>query len=458
METIILKIIACSGIVLAFYHLFLAKESTFKFNRYFLLIGLIFSYCIPFFTIELAQKESEKPSIIFQQEIQQQVISSSSIVEKSFNYENYFIGIYLIITTFLILKILYSLFKIKNIKGKSLHYQNTNVKIIDKKGSPFSFWNTIYLSETDFKNNKIDEAIFLHEKIHLNEKHSLDILLVEILTAFTWLNPFIYLFKKAINNNHEFMVDREVIATTKNLRNYQELIFKEISKQQNYHLTHQLHFNNTKKRFIMMTKKNSKFAMAKKYVSVPAFAVLAFAFAEKVYANPTLSENSRIKQDSNNIQIFEKGKSNNQTEKNKIFSDTISPTKSVKQNIDKVDKESSTNQATVYDSNSKNIVNPEYPGGINQFRNELSKNFEGSVFPLTENGLHRAEINFTIEKDGSVTSISSIGNNEIFNKEATRVINKITENVKWKPATKDGEPIAYRFRLPLTMSFETFKK
>ena len=207
-----------------------------------------------------------------------------------------------------------------------------------------------------------------------------------------------------------------------------------------------------------MTKKNSKFAMAKKYVSVPAFAVLAFAFAEKVYANPTLSENSRIKQDSNNIQIFEKGKSNNQTEKNKIFSDTISPTKSVKQNIDKADKESSTNQATVYDSNSKNIVNPEYPGGINQFRNELSKNFEGSVFPLTENGLHRAEINFTIEKDGSVTSISSIGNNEIFNKEATRVINKITENVKWKPATKDGEPIAYRFRLPLTMSFETFKK
>lgn len=463
METIILKVIACSGIVLGFYHLFLAKESTFKFNRYFLLIGLIFSYCIPFFTIELAQKESEKPPIIFQQEIQQQVIFSSSIVEKSFNYENYFIGIYLIITTFLILKILYSLFKIKNIKGKSLNYQNTNVKIIDKKGSPFSFWNTIYLSETDFKNNKINEAIFLHEKIHLNEKHSLDILLVEILTAFTWFNPFIYLFKKAINNNQEFMVDREVIATTKNLRNYQELIFKEISKQQNYHLTHQLHFNNTKKRFIMMTKKNSKFAMAKKYVSVPAFAVLAFAFAEKVYANPTLSENSRIKQDSNDIQLFEKEKSNNQTEKNKILSDTISPKQTIEAKLVKVDhkkdeKENKSVKTFGVDKpiNEGNIVNPEYPGGINQFRNEVSYNFDGSIFSGNE-GTVKTNITFTISKDGSTSNIKTVGDNEKFNTESLRVVKKILADKKWKPSTKNGEAVDYIFKLPLTMTFENFK-
>lgn len=457
METIILKIIACSGIVLGFYHLFLAKESTFKFNRYFLLIGLVFSYCIPFFTIKLPPNESEKTAVVWQQEMQQQAISSSIITESYFNIEIVLMIVYSSITIILILKILYSLFKIKNLKGRSIKYQNTNVKVLEKKGSPFSFWNTIYLSESDFKNNKIDKLIFLHEKIHLQERHSIDLIFVEVLTAFTWFNPFIYLFKKAINNNHEFVVDQEVIAATKNVRNYQELIFNEISKHQNYNLTHQLHFNNTKKRFIMMTTKNSKYALAKKYVSIPAFAILAFAFAEKVYANPTLSENSIQKQNSKETQLFAHEENDDQAEKSTISSDTISPSKSVQQNIDKGHKESSINGDTVYDGDSKNITNPAYPGGINQFRNEVSSNFDGSIFVGNE-GLVKTTITFTIETDGTTSNIKTAGENEKFNTESLKTVTKVLLDKKWTPATKDGEPIAYRFKLPLTMSFESFKK
>ena len=65
METIILKIILCSGIVLGLYYLFLAKEKTFTFNRFYLLLGLVFSYSIPFVTIQTQQIDDKKPVILF---------------------------------------------------------------------------------------------------------------------------------------------------------------------------------------------------------------------------------------------------------------------------------------------------------------------------------------------------------------------------------------------------------
>ena len=127
--------------------------------------------------------------------------------------------------------------------------------------------------------------MFLHEEIHIAQKHSLDIFFVEILKALIWFNPFIYLYKKVIVTNHEFLADEKVIDKNNDVKSYQQLILSEILKQRNLDLTHQFNFNNTKKRFIMMTSKNSKFAQVKKYLCAPAFMALAILFAEKVYAN-----------------------------------------------------------------------------------------------------------------------------------------------------------------------------
>ncbi|MBQ0152553.1 MAG: energy transducer TonB [Chryseobacterium sp.] len=466
METIIIKIIGCSGIVLGLYYAFLAKEKTLVFNRFYLIIGIALSYMIPFISIETTKNVAEKSMLIFEQEIPQS-INQNAIQAKPASLDDQFllIIIYSVICGLMLTKMLYSIFKIKTLKGRKMKHKDRNIFLLEQEMAPFTFWNTIYLSESYFKNNTIDERIFLHEEVHVKQKHSVDLLFIEFIKAFSWFNPFIYFYKSAVITNHEFLADEEVIYQNKNIKTYQQLILNEVLVQQNLQLTHQFNYNNTKKRFIMMTKKNSKFALAKKYVSIPAFAILSFAFAEKVYANPSLSENSIPKQNSNDIQLFEKIKDNDETEKSNISTDTITPQKTIEAKLLKVDRKKDEGEAKgVKDFavekpiNEKNITNPEYPGGINIFRNELSKNFDGSVFPLTENGLYKAEINFTIEKDGSVTSISSIGNNEIFNKEATRVINKITENVKWKPAIKDGEAIAYRFRLPLTMTFGNLKK
>ena len=575
METIILKIILCSGIVLGLYYLFLAKEKTFNFNRFYLLLGLVFSYSIPFVTIETQQIEDQKPTIIFEQEIPQQVLQAPITSQTEvFDYVQLLWIFYFIISGILILKLLYSIIKIKKLKGRKIIYQNRTVVLLEKELAPFSFLNIIYLSENYFKDRKIDERIFLHEEIHVKQKHSFDVLFIEIFKAFSWFNPFIYLYKNAMITNHEFLADDEVIIKNENIKNYQELILNEVLKQQNLNLTHQFNFNNTKKRFIMMTKRNSKFAKAKKYLAIPAFAFLAVLFAEKVYANEstknsqqekpnefdkvislsdrkklnelyfqltkeqrdktplyffnTLKKFEKIKVTQSELNDFTDGKkyglwidgkkTKNQDLKKykpedfshyfvskrypnaisaknpepfqlnmmtdayyqeylkkgeKVFigfkvlgKDTITPRKNMDIKVSEV-KSSTTNlnDDKVQDLAISPAVNitqevttvPEYPGGINAMRNKISQNFNGAVFKGDE-GLVRSNITFTIDEKGDVSNIKTMGNNEVFNNEAYRVVKLANENIIWKPATKDGKPVKYIFKIPLAMTFESTKK
>lgn len=281
---IVLKIILCSGILLGLYHLFLVKEKTFTFNRFYLIAALLFSLCIPFLTIETKEVVKEIPATVFPESIEQPLEMEIVTPQESFDYTKALLIGYCIVSGILILKIGYSIIKIKKLKGRKIKYQNRTVFLLKQDLAPFSFWSTIYLSETYFKDPKIEDSVFLHEEIHVKQKHSLDILFVEVLKAIFWINPFIWFYKKAMVNNHEFIADESVISKNKNIKSYQELILQEILKQQNLPLIHQFNFNNTKKRFIMMNNKNSKFAKVKNYLAVPAFAVLAIIFAEKAYA------------------------------------------------------------------------------------------------------------------------------------------------------------------------------
>ncbi|MCE3075029.1 M56 family metallopeptidase [Chryseobacterium gwangjuense] len=288
METIILKIIICSGILLGCYYLFLAKERTFIFNRFFLIFALVFSYVIPFITIK-TQEKAPTEKILFQKEEIQQTISyaPTATPQEGFDYTSLILPVYLLVSGFFLCKLLLSIYKIKKLKGSKMMYRDRAIKVLEDNTPPFSFMNTIYISKDYFKDGNIEDNIFLHEEIHVKQKHTIDVLLVEAFKIVLWVNPFIYFYKKAMITNHEFIADGEVIHKNKNIKNYQELILQEILKQQDLKLIHQFNFNNTKKRFIMMTSKNSRFVKTKKFLTIPAFTALTLIFAERAYANNT---------------------------------------------------------------------------------------------------------------------------------------------------------------------------
>ena len=470
---IILKIILCSSLFISLYYLFLQKEKMYLFNRFFLIFSLIFSCFVPFISISTDfPKQMEKTQIIFEETQQALVISSK---QESFNWINIVWIIYGIITFIFLTKTIMSIVKIKNIKGKKIKYLNCNVIVTKENLSPFSFWKTIYLGENYLINNEIDSRILLHEKSHLEQKHSLDLLLIEILKIFLWFNPSIYFYKKAIVTNHEFLADESVLKLNFNIKDYQKLILEEITSNQNYNLTHTLNFNNTKKRFIMMTRKKSKFVQVKKYFAIPTFIVLAIIFAEKTYAKDsntesTVSETIKSQkvipdQSLNKIQSehIEKEQYKNTVDKKKVLNTTrktvdtqLTESKSTITNPDKKPVQDVA-ISTPVKLTQENTTMPEYPGGLNVMRNKVSQNFNGSVLKGDE-GLIRSDVQFVIDEKGEVSNIKTMGSNEIFNNEAYKAVKLANENITWKPATKDGQPVKYIFKLPLTMVFAPGKK
>ena len=454
---IVLKIILCSSLLLTVYYVFLQKEKMYGFNRFYLLFSLLFSYTVPFISI---QSEIQSPVNRLQKTIEatQQVMDITP-KQESFNWMNLIWILYGIVTLIFLIRTIISYLKIKNLKGEKMIYQNQNIIIANEPISPFSFWNTIYLGKNYLIDNKIDSRIFLHEKSHLEQKHSIDIIIVEIIKAFTWFNPSVYFYKKAMITNHEFLADESVLKNDFTIKDYQNLILEEIISSQNYNLTHTFNFKNTKKRFIMMNTKKSKLADLKKVISIPVLMIAFGLFVQRTYATPiekmiektqeTISEPVKdqiIENNEENSNVFKNDALHNETENVAELLKNVNTEKAVQ---DTIRPKEGKNMATKDEA----TLLPQYPGGINEMRNKMAKAFDASKMNLGKE-TYRTEINYTVLEDGNIADVKASGNNEAFNAEAVISFKKANENIVWKPAEKDGKPVRYSMRIPLIMSFQ----
>lgn len=456
MEIIILKIAACSGLLIGFYYLFLAAERTFKFNRIYLLISLVFAYCVPFIPFNLPFPKNSPANLIFG-ESAPNVAEVSSVVNPTFDFVQIFVWFYVAISGVLFGRFLYSLMKIVFFKGENRIYKNQKLLITEKEITPFIFFNTIFLSRKNFIDNEIDERIFLHEKCHIQEKHSLDILFLEFIKIFSWINPALYFYKKAMISNHEFLADEYVLKNNFNISNYQHLILNEIKSSQGFNLTHQFNFNTTKKRFIMMTTKNSRLAGVKKIVLLPILAVLFVSFTkeknlEKAPVPAEIQKSQNVAVSETDIAGLENipEKFKYISEKSTVKSDTLRKDKKIAEEKPLSPPPPPPPPSPKPDETVDTL--PIYPGGINEFRALVSKNFDTSIL-AGEEGLMKATIYFTIDENGNVSNFGSEGENAKFKTEALRSIKVSNVEKMWKPATKDGQNVKYEFRMPLTMYF-----
>ncbi len=451
METIVFKIILSSSLLIAIYYLFLKKEKMFLFNRFFLLFALVFSYAIPFVKINLPAISEQKSQLIFE-EIQTQQLIQNTAQTSEFDGMNFVLMIYSFVSSVLIVKMLISIFKITNLKGIDLIYQNQNIKLIEKDLPPFSFWNKIYLNKSYFENEKIDNIIFLHEKTHLIQKHSLDLIFVEFIKTISWFNPAIYFYKKAITDNHEFLADEEIINQEFNIKDYQKLILAVVLQVKNLSVINQFNFNNTKQRFIMMTTKKSKLENFKKLFAVSVIAGSSFFFVQKVYASGTPENDNLIPE----FQID-----------NSLKTDTVVVVKDFKTENSKVKKSKRSekhNSKKQFEDHELpippppppaiNFSNAEFPEGLNELRKGIADAFDSSFIGKNEKVTLKTMLYVTINKNGEAVEVKPDGAHQKFNEEAVKAFRTATKGKTWKPATEEGNPTATVFQLPITMQFQ----
>lgn len=284
METYIYKMIALSAIFILLYFVFLEKEKNHHFKRFYLLISALFSVLVPLISINYGTVEVVET--INQNNAELMILPETKLVEPAiFTTENILWAIYILGFSLLFLKFYWGIFKlIKEIKFsekiKQDHYQFI---LKQNKFTPYSFWNSIFLNKSDFLEGKIDYKIILHEKAHVNQKHSIDVIFIEIMLCVFWFNPAFYFYRKAIVTNHEFLADETVLSQNKDIISYQKLILDELISEKIL-FTHPFNLHNTKKRIVMMTNKLTKIAKLKSYLTLPISALLFFAFVEKVPA------------------------------------------------------------------------------------------------------------------------------------------------------------------------------
>jgi bla regulator protein blaR1 len=168
---------------------------------------------------------------------------------------------------------------------EKLRYQNAKLVLCNNLLVPFSFLNSIFVDKEEYENGKIEKEILQHELAHVRQRHSTDILFTEFLLCFAWFNPFLYGYKKAIQLNHEFLADDDVLKTFHNTASYQNLLLNKISSASHSLLTSSFNYITTKKRLIMMTKTTSRFKVAlKQTMLLPVCALLIFLFSTKLVA------------------------------------------------------------------------------------------------------------------------------------------------------------------------------
>ena len=295
MTDFLLKSSISLTIFLSFYHLVLEREKIHQFNRFYLLFSIAISFIIPFLTFEIIKIIPVVQNI----EPLNSVITSSSIPENEIQENNLpkeeninlmlFIlcGLYGIISFLLLVRFGKNIWKLisKSKSNSIVKYKNANLILVEEETLPHTFLNSIFINFNDYNHRNIEDELYTHELVHVTQKHTLDILFIEFLKIIFWFNPLFIFYKKAIQLNHEFLADEEIVKTYNNVSFYQNLLLQKGSSNQTIYLASNLNYSITKKRLIMMTKSTSKkIALLKKVAVIPILAGLIYFFCIQVVA------------------------------------------------------------------------------------------------------------------------------------------------------------------------------
>jgi bla regulator protein BlaR1 len=174
---------------------------------------------------------------------------------------------------------LLSLYKLHKTSEQAVLHEQP-VRLIKADVGPFSFWQNIYINPQNLSSTDL-ESVLQHEQVHIKEWHTLDILLAEISVIFYWFNPGIWLIKKAVSENIEFITDRKILQKGIDSKTYQySLLNVSFSATSSAGITNNFNFSTLKKRIQMMNaKRSSKFTLTRYAFLVPAVAICLFAIS-----------------------------------------------------------------------------------------------------------------------------------------------------------------------------------
>lgn len=401
-----------------FYYAFLAQESTFRFNRYYLLFAPFAAAILPVLSLP-AISFLETAQINTTYNVLLPAIEIYPVITKHVAFPSMMmwivLGVYsfgLTISAYGFIRQIYSLQKLKT-HNELENWEGNKVILTNGLYPTFSFLRTIYYDDQTRLPQEDKSMVLLHESIHIKEYHSVDIIISQLLCTIFWFNPLFRLFLSAIRLNHEYIVDARVLATAG------------ISAQ-------------------AYKKSLATSAIFSPYLNIGTFFNKSQILTRMKMMNQTPKSIKSIKIMALSIitscLVFVFSCENNET--------GLSST----ENVPMTDQEAAgaSNDKTKTSDELFTVVDeqPTFQGGGNDaFMEYITKNIRYPEEAKQKDIQGRVYVQFVIEKDGTITNVVIVkGIGGGVDEEAKRVVES---SPKWTPGKQRGNPVRVRMILPI---------
>lgn len=264
------------------YRLFFRSLTFYSINRFILLLGLTFALVYPF--LDFSMLFSQTANFNAPEAFTLDTRSTPLIPQHAAQANSWLVlqwlllgvGMLMLIRLLLRLLALYHL----HTQTKPAHFQQYHYRKTAAAINPFSFLKNIYINP-DCHHTAELQTILKHEQVHVDEKHTLDLLLAESMLLICWFNPAMWFIKKAISENLEFITDQQLLSGGLDSKTYQYSLLKISSLNTSTQLGPNFNFLTIKTRISMMNKKrSSKLQLLRYSLILPMVTVLAWACSE----------------------------------------------------------------------------------------------------------------------------------------------------------------------------------
>jgi hypothetical protein len=258
------------------YRLALKNDTHFQTGRFYLLTSLVAAHLVPVFHITSPFRRVVIPAGALED------LDATAMAAGGWDWQQALIWLYAAGAAFVFLRLAWHLAHLVRIARRHpvVHRAGIRVVYVDDDCPPFSFFRTAFVHRPAEGEERILDQVVAHERTHIRQGHSLDILLIHVAAIGQWFNPIIWLYKRALRELHEYLADREVLAQGFDPFTYKQILFEQHLGAGSFEFAHHLHQSQIKRRLAMMTRRSGRWTAFEYLLALPALGLLVVAFAE----------------------------------------------------------------------------------------------------------------------------------------------------------------------------------
>ena len=485
----LLKVNVAFVLFYAFYRLFFYKDTFFKLRRAILLAFFGLALFYPLLNIQDWVRQQEPiADVIYMYSAMLPEATAKADAAASVDWHGWLLGslgfIYWGIVAFLCGRFLVQLSSILWLAHTSerVVIHETPVYALRKAAGPFSFFRMVFLhpeSHTD--------EILTHECTHVSQWHSIDVILSEMMCMACWFNPFVWLLKREVRHNLEYLADNTVIQSGYDSKSYQYHLLGLAHHQSVTTLYNSFNVLHLKNRIMMMNKKRSPGIVRTKYLifiplvgilmllsNIEAVARLTVRLANEATVSNAMVTATGILVDETGQPLIgasvvvKGGKERTITDKKGAFSLEV-PANAIlrcsyqgreSQEVLAADMTNNTHLSLSSKSREMNeqvftVVEkmPSFPGGDAELLKYIATNIKYPKESQDNGEQGRVICSFIVGRDGSVNNPEVLrGVTPLLNEEAVRVINTMP---RWNPGMQRGKAVAVKYTVPITFRLKS---